>query len=60
MEIVYLLWSADTQKTAQDKCLEEIFAHKIDAERAMRAFKDTDKGSGASYHYWIQEKEVYQ
>lgn len=60
MKPVYLLWSADTQKHAQDKCLEEIFAHKIDAEKAIHEFRYKDKQSGASYHYWIQEKEIHQ
>jgi hypothetical protein len=59
MKVVYLLWSAVPQKPTQDKHLEEIFTQKIDAEKAIREFKDADKQSGASYHYWIQEREVH-
>jgi hypothetical protein len=55
MKMVYLLWSGGSQ----EKYLEDIFEWKIDAEKAMREFKDTDKQSGASYHYWIQEREVH-
>lgn len=50
--IVYLLWSSDSEV----QHLEEIFAYKIDAEKAMRLYKEQDDGRG--YHYWIQEKEV--
>jgi hypothetical protein len=53
MKVVYLLWSSDSEV----QHLEEIFAYKIDAEKAMRLYKEQDDGRG--YHYWIQEREVH-
>ena len=54
MRMVYLLWSGGDR----ERHLEEIFAHKIDAEKATRLYKEQDANSGRVYHYWIQEKEV--
>ena len=54
MKMVYLLWSSD----GEDKRIEEIFAYKIDAEKAMRLYKEQDEVDGRVYHYSIQEKEV--
>lgn len=53
---VYLLWLSD----GETKLIDNIFAHKIDAEKAMRLLKEQDEsgGRGGAYHYWIQEKEV--
>jgi hypothetical protein len=53
--MVYLLWSGDDR----ERHLEEIFKHKIDAEKCLRIFKEQDEQSGRVYHYWIQEKEVH-
>lgn len=52
--MVYILWLSD----GTTKHIEEIFAHKIDAEKLMREFKELDAQDGRVYHYWIQEKEV--
>lgn len=54
MRMVYLFWTSD----GETQHLEEIFAFKIDAEKAMRLYKEQDANSGRVYHYWIQEKEV--
>ena len=54
--MVYLFWTSD----GETQYLEEIFAYKIDAEKAMRLYKEQDEKSGRSYHYWIQEKEVHK
>ncbi len=54
MKMVYLLWSGGDR----ERQLEEIFAHKIDAEACLHEFKEQDEQCGRVYHYWIQEKEV--
>jgi hypothetical protein len=52
--MVWILWCND--KGEQGVHIEELFAHKIDAEAYMRACEIEDKQS----HYWIQEKKVVQ
>ena len=50
--MVWILWGSDTQRP----WIEEVFAHKIMAEKAMRECQDGDSNN----YYWIQEKEVMQ
>ena len=52
---VWILWGAD-KSVGGDSFIEDVFAHKIMAEKVMRECKDSDPNS--HYHYWIQEKEV--
>jgi hypothetical protein len=58
--MVWILWCNDS---VSDKVklsnkrgvhIEELFAHKIEAESYMRKCKEDDPYG----HYWIQEKEV--
>jgi hypothetical protein len=56
MKMVYLLWSSDD---GDARIIEEIFAHKIDAEECLRQFKEQDQQNGRFDHYWIQEKQVH-
>ena len=50
--MVWILWGSDTQRP----WIEEVFAHKIMAEKALRHYEEADEGRG--FIYWIQEKEV--
>jgi hypothetical protein len=52
--MIWILWSNDMGE--QGAHIEELFAHKIDAEEYMRTCKESDVYG----HYWIQEKEVVQ
>jgi len=54
--MVYLLWESD----GETRRLDEIFAHKIDAEKTIRLLKEQDEAAGraGAYFYSIQEKEV--
>jgi hypothetical protein len=52
--MVWILWGNDMGE--QGAHIEELFAHKIDAEEYMRTCKESDVYG----HYWIQEKEVFQ
>ncbi len=60
--MVWILWCNDSISSKvklddkQGVHIEELFAHKIDAEAYMRACEIEDKQS----HYWIQEKKVVQ
>jgi hypothetical protein len=58
--MVWILWCNDSfslKVKLDDKQgvhIEELFAHKIDAEEYMRTCEKDDQGG----RYWIQEKEV--
>jgi hypothetical protein len=58
---VWLLWCNDRAsrdvaiKDKQGVYLEELFAHKIEAEAYLRECKERDKYG----IYWIQEKNVF-
>ena len=52
MKRVWILWGSDTETP----WIEELFAHKIMAEKALRHMKETDTERG--FMYWIQEKEI--
>ena len=52
--MVWILWCND--KGERGVHIEELFAHKIDAEEYMRTCKESDVYG----HYWIQEKMVVQ
>ena len=60
--MVWILWCNDSfslEVKLDDKQgvhIEELFAHKIDAEAFMRKCIEDDRGG----RYWIQEKEVFQ
>ena len=60
--MVWILWCNDSISSKvkdadkQGAHIEELFAHKIDAEEYMRTCKESDVYG----HYWIQEKEVVQ
>ena len=60
MNRVWILWSNDSNSLMvkpddrQGVHLEELFAHKIDAEAYMRKCAKEDN----DIHYWIQEKEI--
>ena len=59
---VWLLWCNDRAssnvdiKDKQGVYLEELFAHKIEAEAYMHECKENDRHGT----YWIQEKVVYE
>ena len=53
--MVWILWCND--KGERGVHIEELFAHKIDAEAYMRKCKEEDDPIRL---YWIQEKEVVQ
>ena len=58
--IVWILWGNDSNSIMvkpdykKGVHLEEVFAHKIDAEEYMRKCEEDDHG----IHYWIQEKKI--
>jgi hypothetical protein len=52
--MVWILWCND--KGERGVHIEELFAHKIDAEAFMRKCIEDDQHG----HYWIQEKGVFQ
>ena len=52
MRLIWILWGSDTQRP----WIEEVFAHKVMAEKVLRHFEEADEGRG--FLYWIQEKEV--
>jgi len=62
MKTVWILWGNDSfsLKTKMDDkqgvYIEELFAHKIDAEAFMRKCIEDDRGG----RYWIQERQVFQ
>ena len=60
--MVWLLWSNDSNSimvksdNKQGVHLEEVFAHKLDAE----SYLDTVRAYDHGIHYWIQEKGVFK
>ena len=53
--IVWILWGNDGDPDYKKGVhLEEVFAHKIDAEEYMSKCEEDDHG----IHYWIQEKKI--
>ena len=60
--MVWLLWCNDnfsSKVKLDDKKgvhLEEVFAHKLDAE----SYLDTVRAYDHGIHYWIQEKKVFK
>ncbi len=51
--MVWILRGAD-KSVGGDSFIEDVFAHKIMAEKALREYQD----SNPNHHYWIQEKKV--
>ena len=51
--MVWILHGAG-KSVGGDSFVEDVFAHKIMAEKAMRECQDGDSNN----YYWIQEKEV--
>ena len=51
--MVWILRGAD-KSVGGDSFIEDVFAHKIMAEKALRECMEADD----KHHYWIQEKEV--
>ena len=62
MKTVWILWANDSFSLnvklddKQGVYIEELFAHKIDAEAFMRKCIEDDRGG----RYWIQERQVFQ
>ena len=62
MKTVWILWANDSSSLnvklddKQGVYIEELFAHKIDAEAFMRKCIEDDRGG----RYWIQERQVFQ